>query len=266
MSDYGYIQNTGAYAEEFQSEVYPDNVVRTSGSLLLVKNLPSDKFEPETATITVNQSNTAPAQGDTTIDVNSDVDVTLRKGEILTFSSGDPVIVASKQTVTSTTASLTVEPLSSNPPADTDTAVSWGLLRALSPQALPLTIDNNNVDRKDYSMGLQGQEVKTRVNFTSSVQLINQLDDEAYHSVILPASQSAENIYAVIITGSQHGFGAVQVSGASDDNSLDEISRPSFDLMFQRSFAVTGSFQSLSADRQNDLNEVRKRAGLAELS
>ena len=265
-NSYGYIQDLQTYADEFRSEVYPDNVVQTAGSLLLVQKLPLGKYEPTEYTVTIDQSDTPPAEGDTTIEVQSDAEFTVRKNTVLSFTSGDPVVVPTEQTIGTTTGALTVEPLSSNPPADSDTAVSWNLLRALSPQALPLTIDNNNVDRKDYSFGLQGQEVKTRTNLSSSVQLINQLSDEAYHSVILPASQQAENIFAVIVTGSQHAFGKVQVSGASDDNSLDEISRPSFDLMFQYPFTVVGAYQHLSTDRQNDLNEVRKRSGLAPLS
>jgi hypothetical protein len=260
---YGYIENQGTYADKFRSEAYPDNVVRTAGSLLLVANLASGKNEPTVATITFNSVTTP----DTVFNLTSDIDVTLRKGLLLDFGSGNTLTVAERIELQSGTAEDVVcEDTGGTNPSNSSTAETWGMLRLLSPQALPLTVDNNNVDRKDYSMGLQGQEVKTRTNLNSSVQVINQLDDEAYHKIVLPASQSAENVYTVLVTGSQHAFGKTQVSGASDDNSLDEISRPSFDLMYQSPWALVGAYQWLDSDKQNTLNNVRSLAGLEELS
>jgi hypothetical protein len=119
------------------------------------------------------------------------------------------------------------------------------------------------VDRKDYSFGLQGQEVKTRIDLSSSVELINQTSDKAYHSIILPASMQSNNIFAIIVTGTEHAWGPVQVSSVSDDNSIEEISRPSFDLMFQAPWARVGHHNHLSTDEKENLNDVRRRAGLA---
>ena len=257
-NEYGYIQNQGTFADRFRSEIPPDNVVQTAGSLLLVGELGSAS-EPATATITFDAKN-----DDTSIDVTSDIDVTLRNGLVLDFSGTNVVLAEKKKLSSGSTATVSVENLDGATPSGT--ATTWGLLRVLSPQALPLTVDNNNVDRKDYSFGLQGQEVKTRTNLNSSVQIINQLSDEAYHSVILPASQNDNNIYAIIVTGSQHAFGKVQVSSASDDNSLDEISRPSFDLMFQAPYALVGAYQWLEPSKQTTLNNVRSLAGLSKLS
>jgi hypothetical protein len=76
----------------------------------------------------------------------------------------------------------------------------------------------------------------------------------------------SDNIFALIVTGTEHAWGPVQVSSVSDDNSIEEISRPSFDLMFQSPWARAGAYSQLSSTEQTDLNQVRKLAGLKQLS
>jgi len=248
-----------SYANTFQSNTYPANTVPTEGSLFLVGYLSGLNPEPSVKTITVGGT---PSQGDETLDITSDAEVTLRKGAVLHFSSGDPVTVATEADVAAS-ATIDVEPLSASPPSGD--AETWGLTRVLSPTALPLSGESNTVDRKDYSFGLQGQEVKTRIDLSSSVEIINQESDKAYHSIILPASMQSNNIFGMIVTGTEHAWGPVQINSISDDNAMEEISRPSFDVMYQSPWARVGAYSQLSATEQTNLNEVRKLAGLTTL-
>jgi hypothetical protein len=73
----------------------------------------------------------------------------------------------------------------------------------------------------------------------------------------------SNNIFAIIVTGTEHAWGPVQVSSVSDDNSIEEISRPSFDLMFQAPWARVGHHSHLDSTEKDNLNAVRRRAGLA---
>jgi hypothetical protein len=255
-----------AIAQSFVSEVTPSNVVQTSGSILLVGKLDGASEEPAVATLTV--VDTAIVAGDEVLTLSSDSDVTLRRGLILKFTTGANVVVAETTSIAAgaTAVSVPVEPLVTPLPANGNTAQTWGLLRVLSPTALPLTSDSTNVDRKDYTYGLQGSEVKTRVNLNSSVQIINQATDRAYYEVIHPATQNASNVFVMIVTNAEHAFGACQVSSLTDDNAIDEISRPSFDLMFQAPFARVGAYSYLEAGQKTKLNEARALAGLAALT
>jgi len=255
-----------AIAQSFVSEVTPSNVVQTSGSILLVGKLTGAAEEPATATLTI--VDTTIAIGNETLEMTSDIDVTLRRGARLKFTVGAPVVVAETTEIEGGAAAVAVpvEPLASVLPVNGNTAETWGLLRVLSPTALPLASDSTNVDRKDYTYGLQGSEVKTRVNLNSSVQIINQATDRAYYEVIHPATQNASNVFVMIVTNAEHAFGACQISSLTDDNAIDEISRPSFDLMFQAPFARVGAYSYLEAGQKTKLNEARALAGLAALT
>ena len=251
-------------AQSFVIEASPSNVIQTSGSIILCATLTADAQEPATATLTVGGT---PTLGDETLDLTSDIPVILRRGTKLTTSNGSVVTVTTETELTAaTSASVPVEPLATPVPTAAATIKTWGLLRILSPQALPLTSDSTNVDRKDYTFGLQGSEVKTRVNLNSSVQIINQATDRAYWEVMHPASLGSNNVFALIVTNAEHGFGAAQVTSLTDDNAIDEISRPSFDLMFQAPFARVGQYAYLTPARKTKLNEVRSLAGLSALS
>jgi hypothetical protein len=249
-----------SFAEGFVVEVSPSNVVQTSGSIILVQSLTADAQEPDIATISID---TAPIIGDEEISLESDIDVVLRQGTRLHFGADVVVVSSNTELEADTPVLVPVEELTVVP---TGTAETWGLLRLLSPQALPLTSDSTNVDRKDYTFGLQGSEVKTRVNLNSSVQIINQVTDRAFWEVVHPAGLGSNNIFSMIVTNAEHAFGAAQVTSLTDDNALDEISRPSFDLLFQAPFARVGQYAYLPTNQQTALNEVRKLAGLSLLS
>ena len=253
------------YAESFNSDLYPSNVVKTSGSILLVANVDDISKEPTVKTITVDSG--TPAADDTTLDLTADVETTLRKGEVLTFEgSGAEVVVAEETDVSTTASTVNVEPLPDSPPASSETAKTWALLRLLSPTALPVSGESDSVDRKDYTYGLQKEEIKTSTSLSSSVEMINQVGDKAYHSIIFPASMTAQNIFSMIVTGGEHVWGAVQVSSIEDSNEMEEISRPSFDLMFQAPWARVSAFDHLSTEKQDELNKVRNLAGLTSLT
>lgn len=254
------------YADTFNSDLYPSNVVKTSGSILLVGKVNDVSKEPTVKTISVDSAAT-PSADDTTLDLVGDVETTVRKGEILTFTgSGAEVVIAEETDISTSSTTVAVEPLPDPPPAADESAETWALLRLLSPTALPVSGESDSVDRKDYTYGLQKEEVKTSTSLSSSVELINQVADKAYHSIIFPASMTAENIFSMIVTGSEHVWGAVQVSSIEDSNELEEISRPSFDLMFQAPWARVGAWEHLSSEKQTELNKVRNLAGLASLT
>jgi len=251
-----------SYANTFQSNTYPKNTVPTEGSLFLVGYLSGLNPEPATVTITVD---TAPTVGDEEISVTASEEITVRKGEIFTFDASNTpkqVVVSAETTIATSATTVPTEPIDTAPSAS-DTAETWGLARVLSPTALPLSGESNTVDRKDYSFGLQGQEVKTRIDLSSSVEIINQESDKAYHSIILPASMRSDNIFGLVVTGTEHAWGPIQVNSVSDDNAMEEISRPSFDIMYQFPWARVGHHSYLTTDEKDNLNAVRRRAGLA---
>lgn len=250
------------YASSFKTNQYPANTVKTSGSILLVQNLSGLDVEPVEYTITAKSS---PSSGATSLDLLADSEVTLRDGETLTFSDGNYVILDGEQTIPTSSTSITVEAIDTAPAVD-ETAPTWAMRKVLSPTALPLSGESSDVDRKDYSFGLQGQNIKTRIDLTSSVEIINQTSDQAYQTFILPASMDARNIFVTIVTGAEHAWGPCQISAVSDDNALEELSRPSFDVSFQSPWARAGAYSQLSSAEQDAVNNVRKRCGLAVLS
>lgn len=251
------------YANTFTTNQYPANTVKTSGSILLVGSLPSLGSEPTVKTLTVDS---VISQGATSVDVtNSGGTFTIREGEILQFDTNNVTVASQTEIAGSGVTSLPIEAAPTGGLGSGDTAETWGLHKILSPTALPLSGESSDVDRKDYSFGLQGQNIKTRIDLSSSVEIINQTSDYAYQTIVLPASMDSRNIFSVIITGAEHAWGPCQISAVSDDNALEELSRPSFDINFQSPWARAGAFSQLSTNKQDKVNNVRRLSGLAKL-
>lgn len=255
------------YAQKFIAELAPQLVYQSANTALFVTDVPvvsgAISTEPSVKTLTIETA--TPAIGDTTISLTSDVPVYIRSGAVLKFSSGDPIVAAETKEITSIATSIAIEEITANPPANNDTHGTWGLLRILTPSAVPINVESQTVENRNYSQGLQSSDIKTRVTLTSDVTLVAHRSDVGFWKVVHPAGMNNQDIFALIVTESESVFGAVQISSLSLGNEIDDIHRPSFTMNFQSPFARLVPFAHLSTEDQACYNEVRVLAGLKEL-
>jgi hypothetical protein len=241
--------------------------IANAGSSLLITPLPNCAEEPITYAV---EADAAVAALGTTLLLNvltPTSTFTLRKGSRLYF--GANYVTVQTETVVSTAGSPNTVPIEPAVAAIAvnATATTWGSLKVLSPTALPIDNASQMVNRTDLSNGLQGSETKTKVMMTSQCEVITRPDDKAYWGVIFPAAQSDNDIYAVLIRGTdqRHAFGRAKVSNANEGGQIEEINRVTFTLNFQTPFASPSLFDYLTVPEQTAVNNLRRLSGLAPL-
>ena len=248
------------FSKKFVESKYPSNVVQTEGSLVMVGNLSPGKNEPEDVKITIESNADA---GDTTITISADKDIKLQQGKILYFFGDNPVTLSETVTLkTNINKDVKCEPLEYGL-ANGEFTKTWELFRVLSPQSLPLQSESDSVNRKDYSQGLQSQEVKTSINLNSDVEIINRYDDEAYWRFIHPAMKQSKMIFAAIITGSEIAWGPVNISQLEDKNEIEDISRISVSFDFQFPYSRVGFCQYLDIYEKISKTLLVRRLGIS---
>lgn len=235
------------YAEDFVPAIETCEEIQNAGSIIKVAKLVRCASEP---TVYVLTPAAAAQLGDTEIDlyISSPTATTpppsirLQKGTRLYFGPGFiPATVAADTLIDGTTAGtavlVPVDPLTAAIAAG-DTASTWGLQMILSPTDIPVSDNDSTVDRSDLNYGLQGSTVKTGKEKSSQVAIIARTDDRAFWEIVYPASQGGQNIFAHIIkTGGVRVWGPAKAMSLTQPGAIREISRPSFNLVFQAPFS-----------------------------
>lgn len=233
----------------------------TSAYLILLDNCAK---EPPLVTLTVDA---AALQGDQTISLTSDADVTLREGAILTFNN-DPTLIAevtAKTTVTSTATSVPVNALPTAL-AGTETAPTLGLNEVLSPTNIPFPVENTMVNRTDLKTFFDSQS-KTKMAFNPQIAAITVADDDALFDA-LEGSISVQDVFAVLkYSDNTLAFGRAIVSNYNKDGNIEEIGRPTFTLNFQGGqsgdSALFSAYYRQSTAKQAIMNTLAERANFA---
>lgn len=250
--------------EAFQYPLSNCRQIQNAGISLYVSRLINCADEPTTFTLTTG----AIAIDDVTAGITgilpvptADAPLFLRNNSRLYFGT-DFVVIDGDQEITADAPTINIKPATVAITAATE-ATTWGMKRILSPSNIPLTSNSNTVDRKDLSDGLQGSNVVTGKTLESAVQIITRPDDLAFWDVCFPASESGENIYAVIVRPEgRTAFGQAQISNSSVDGGINEITRDQFTLMFQAQYGYTGLYSRANAAQQASLDSLANLVGL----
>lgn len=151
--------------------------------------------------------------------------------------------------------------------AANDVALTWALAEITEATDLPLNSDSQEDDRKVLKNGIQGSSVKTNVNLNVPLQYISDPSNIAQFNVILPASQSTEDIYAFVLkSGGLAAFGRAKVMNFNATGAINQIERVSANLNFQAPFAL--SYFSANPDINTatqiaDLNTLARLSGVS---
>ncbi len=243
------------------------NSISNQGSLLLVGELDNCADEPTVFTMTP----AAAAAGATsvTITANSLPSGTaryIRKGSILHFGT-KTATVTEESVINGGGGSVTiqVEALSAALLV-TDVASSWGLLRVLAPQSIPINNESSTTDVMDLTNGLQGSEVVTKLMLNPSIQVVNRLDDRAVNDLIYKASLVGGTIYTTFaLSDTSHVFGRAIVSGFNKEFTQADVQKPSFNLLMQAPWFNYTTYAFESTANKTLINNARKLAGLSVL-
>jgi hypothetical protein len=252
--------------DSFQYPLSNCRQIQNAGISLYVSRLAACASEPLVYTLVLNG---ATVVNDTAVDFDGITPVPtatnplfLRNGSRLYFGANF-ITIDGDQTITAATATnIAVRDVTAIV-ADNATTTTWGMKRILSPTNIPLTSNSNTVDRKDLTDGLQGSNVVTGKTLESAVQIITRVDDLAFWDVCFPASESGENIYAVIVRPeTRMAFGQAQVSNSSVDGGINEIARDQFTLMYQAPYAYTSTYTRSTAVQKTAMNATASLTGL----
>ncbi len=256
-----------AFTDTFVPAISSCSEILNAGSALYVGKLVNCGDEPTVYTV---EADTAIAINGTSASLAVTVPATLaqlrlRKGQRLVFGANS-IVIAEDALLTNTASTVAIEPATAAVALNA-TATVWEMFKLLSPTALPIDTQSQAVNRTDLSFGLQGSEVKTKVSMTSQIEIIARPDDRAFWSVLFPASQNNDDVYAMIVRSGDnvHAFGRTKVMNLTMPGQIEEILRPSFSLNFQSPFAVTEPFSYLSTAKQTQLNAIRALVGLPAL-
>jgi len=245
-----------ALTQRFVGDISSFDEAYNAGSALFVGSYEqSGGEEPPLYELTVS---TAGAAGDVTLEVQLTgltidgipvaapalpEEVTLREGFILYFSNDGVTYQRAELLEESTISALApslvnVEPLELAIAAG-DVANVFNMKEICSITELPIASDSQTVNATILKNGIQGSDVKTRTNLKIAVQLISAPNDVAQQAIILPASQSTEDIFSVAVKSSGYlAWGASKVTNFSLTGGIEELERPSFTLDYQSPFAL----------------------------
>lgn len=255
-----------SYADVFRPDFSSCNEIQNAGSIIKVSTLYNCLNEPPVYTLTAAAATVGAASIQLTFTSVSPAiinnaagtavqpasyQVLLSKGTNLYFGSSAPytVVTVAQDTVVAGTAGTTttaaaagsattvpVNPLTSALSAGTTT--TWGLLQLVSPTDIPITDQDQTVDRMDLSYGLQGSNVKTSIGKQSQVTSIAVPGDAAFWGVIFPGSQQAGSVFTHIArNGGVHAWGPAKIMNLSMPGAIKEIMRPAFQIDFQAPYA-----------------------------
>lgn len=237
--------------------------IRTVGTLVKVHALTSPS--PTEYTISVETEIAAEA---VTASLSADAPCWVEKGTYLYFDA--LVIVAAESKLIETTATpIAIQPAAAQVAAAAE-ATTYGLI-TLPTTDLPNNEEVGTVDAKTHKYGEQGAMERVSRAFNPSIPLIVDPSDRGYFYHVLPAAENkagyngAVNVAIAVPAGSsayEYTFGTALVTVDGDANPIDEIRRPSLNLMFQPPWLKTTLYDAESADVKTAIAASCKLAGL----
>lgn len=240
--------------------------ISNQGSILLVGELQNCADEPAVITIT---ANAAVAVNATTMTITTDAtaDFYLRKGAVLTFGTSPtpPTVTVTAETLVASGVAPVTIPIEAATVAITAnlTATTWGLLKVLAPQTLPINEEASTTDTTDLTFGLQGSETVVKLMLNPQVQIISRLDDRAYHGIISKAAKVGGTIFcAFVLSDTSHVFGRAVVSGNNKEFTQSDINKPTFNLLMQAPWYSYLAFAYETPANKTVINRARLLSGL----
>lgn len=241
--------------------------IRTVGTI--VKVHANSASTPTEYTVTADAEITSAAVAAT---LSSDAPVWIEKGTYLYFGA-DFVVTAESKLVDTGTA-LAIQPAATTIAAAA-TATTYGLI-TLPTTDLPNNEEVGTVDAKTHKYGEQGAMERVSRTFNPSIPLIVDPGDRAYFYHVVPAAINKSGYngtlnVAMAVPGGftsndpgayEYTFGTALVTIDGDANPVDEIRRPSVNLMFQSPWLKTTLYSAESADVQTAITSSCKLAGL----
>jgi len=193
----------------------------------------------------------------------------LRKDQLLVFSGGSTAVVTADVLVDDTTStSVSIKDLS-GAVAIGETVNFYSGYELCTVTDLPLSSDSNTVNRTVLKNGIQGSDVKTRINLSSAVQIISSPTDKGQQAVILKAAQGTQDVYAIAYKSSGYmAFGRAKVMNWSATGTIEELERISFTLQWQTPYAL--AFATTDTDittmpQLTQINDLLELSGIEQV-
>ena len=199
--------------------------------------------------------------------LSSDAPVWIEKGTYLYF--GADFLVAAESKLVDTATALAIQPAAATIAAAAE-ATTYGLI-TLPSTDLPNNEEAGTVDAKTHKYGEQGAMERVSRSFNPSIPLIVDNGDRGYFYHVLPAALNKAgyngtlNVALAIPADNseyEYTFGTALVTIDGDANPVDEIRRPSLNLMFQSPWLKTTLYAAESVDVQTAIADSCKLAGL----
>jgi hypothetical protein len=263
-------------AKKFVPEIQSCNEVIGSGSCLLVASVPNCGEEPILYTITNTLAAPISATATTlTLSVTgatqdgvavtpTPTSVLIREGAILYFGVANTPIKVSDEILVSTATVVNVDavPVAL---AVNATAPTWALYLLETVTDLPVALEAGEADSKVLKDGIQGSNVKTRIDLNLAISYLAAPTDIAQARVMLRAATNTEDMFFFAAKSSSLvAWGRAKVMGLTESGDM-ELTTYSTTLAAQAPFAVTyktSDVQVNNATQLIDLNLALKYAGL----
>jgi hypothetical protein len=268
-----------ALAKSFVSPLQSCNEVIGSGSCLLVQLVENCGDEPtlytltttvaaaaSTVATTITVDLTAISQDGTPITPITGKSVTIREDSILYFTNTNvPVKVLNEIKITAGTPAVIATNAIPSAIGVGSNARTWALELLDTVTDLPINVESSEADRKDLKAGIQGSNVKTRIDLSLDISYFASPLDRTQRSVMLKAALGTQDLYFVAAKSSGLiAFGRAKVMGLQESGDM-ELTTYSTSLSAQAPFGVTAVTNDPlvnNAEQLVALNAVLEYSGL----
>jgi hypothetical protein len=209
------------------TDAHPSGSILGAGNLFLAALTTSRT--PTTFTIT----NTAAAViGAATLQLSSNVAVTLRKNVVLTFGAVSVTVTAATPLTTVAAAVPVIPLLASLGAAATATTINPAELLGLQKMGRPRKM--TTVDIRSLKSGLGMEKRPTSIEFAFPISGWVSSYDDCYSNIVRPASETGNEVYAIFEGADNQRYkGPALIMDVDDPVEVDKIITYSATLMFQ---------------------------------